>query len=187
MGRTLTAVESEISVDVGRQRRVRRFSGFGVVAVIALASAGLFAAHVWYQGGTRLELDGAGLGVHSVPVGRAVSFGVGMSTRGGPRVVVEAASSKHSANLSVHYAIIRRAPHQLGIGTADGTIAGSTPLGSKGIRVAQPARRGSQTETACTVPPIGARDRPVRRGDVPGSTAVHSGMHLQRQRRDAPL
>jgi hypothetical protein len=159
VSRTLTAIESEGSVDVGPRPRVRRFSGCRVVAVIALVSTGLFAAHVWYQGGTRLELASAGQGVHAVPVGREVSFGVGMTTSGGPSVVVEGANSKHSANISVHYAIIRKGPHQLGIGTADGTIAGSTPLDTSGIRVAQPARRSSQT--ACTVPPIGASTPPT--------------------------
>jgi hypothetical protein len=174
VSRTLTAMESEGSVDVGPRPSVRRFSGFRWVAVIALVSTGLFAAHVWYQGGTRLELASAGLGVHAVPVGRAVSFGVGLTTSGGPSVVVEAANSKHSANVSVHYAIIRRGPHQLGIGTADGTIAGSTPLGTNGIRVAQPAQRSPQT--VCTVPPIGASSRATctepRRGSQPdhGST-----------------
>lgn len=154
VSRTLTAVESEVSVDLVPRRRGRRFSGFRAVVVIALVSTGFFAAHAWYQGGTRLELDSAGLGVHSVPVGRSVSFGVGLTTSGGPSVVVDAASSNHSPNIRVRYSIVRRGPHQLGIGTTDGTVPGSRPLGTSGIRVAQPARRSSQT--ACTVPPIGA-------------------------------
>jgi hypothetical protein len=150
----LTVLESEVPVDVSPRPPARRVLGYRVVAVVALVTCGLFAAHVWYQGGTRLELASAAQGVHPVPVGRAVSFGVDMTTSGGPSVVVEAASSKYSAGIRVRYAIVRKGPYELGIGTANGTIPGSTPLGTHGIRVAQPAQRLSQT--ACTVPPAGA-------------------------------
>jgi hypothetical protein len=75
----------------------------------------------------------------------------------------------------VRYAIILKGPHQLGIGTADGTIAGSTPLGTSGIRVAQPTRRSSQT--ACTVPPIGASSEPTCK-ESPRSQPDHGSTWL---------
>lgn len=105
-------------------------------------------------------MDGAGLGIHPVPVGSSVSFGVGLTTHGGPSVVVESATAKHSANIDLHYAIIHTGPGQSGIGDADGSIPGSTPLGAHGIRVAQPAPdnvqescTGGTTATLCTPPP----------------------------------
>jgi hypothetical protein len=139
--------------------RVRRFSWARVVVVVAIVGVGLFAAQVWYQGGTRLRMDSARLGVHSIAVGRPVSFGVGLTTSGGHGVVVASASSKHSANISLRYAIIHTGPGEVGIGTVDGTIPGSTPLGAHGIRVAQPAPP-SGPEAACTPPPIGASIQP---------------------------
>jgi hypothetical protein len=155
----LVDVIGESAAETAPSERVRRFSWTRVVVVVTVVGVGLFAAQVWYQGGTRLRMDSAGLGVHSVPVGRPVSFGVGLTTSGGPSVVVESVSAKHSANISLRYAIIRRGPHQLGIGSVDGTIPGSTPLGAHGIRVAQPAPP-SGPEVSCTPPPIGPSTTP---------------------------
>jgi hypothetical protein len=68
---------------------MKRSIGVRAAFIVALTCIGLFAVHVWYQGGTRLGAGGAGLGIHPVPVGRPVSFGVGLTTRGGPSVFVE--------------------------------------------------------------------------------------------------
>jgi hypothetical protein len=134
---------------------------FWALTLAILVCVGLFAAHGWYQGGTRVEMDGAGLGVHPVPVGSDVSFGVGLTTRGGRSVVVDAAMAKHSANVDLHFAIIRTGPGQLGIGTSDGTIVGATPIGARGIRVAQPGFNRAPTTCTTAGPVAPAQCKPV--------------------------
>jgi hypothetical protein len=161
MSVTNTVARSEADIEP-KKRHLGRSPLLRAVAAAAIVAVGLFAAHVWYQGGTRLKMDGAGLGIHPVPVGSSVSFGVGLTTRGGPKVVVERARAKHTSNVDLRYSIIRVGPGHAGIGTADGTVPGSTQLGTRGIPVAQPARAdvhescttaGPSTPSVCTPPP----------------------------------
>ena len=118
--------------DLRRRARPTRWVAAVIAAVVLLTAS--VATTDWYLGGNRLGLDSAGLGVHAVPVGRPVSFGVGMRTSADSPVTVEKATARHSANISVQFTIVRTGPGQLGIGTADGVIAGS-PV--HGARVAQ--------------------------------------------------
>jgi hypothetical protein len=138
-----------------------------IAAVIGIVLVLLFSAHLWHQTGTRLSMDGGGLGMSPRPIGSSLSFGVGMTTHGGSIVVVEQASAKHSSNIDVDYAIIHFAGTR-GIGTADGAIPGATPLGARGIRVAQPAP--DSMYESCTapgpgnIPPVCTPPAPPDRG-----------------------
>jgi hypothetical protein len=143
------------SVEESSKPRFRQFAWLLAIAVIAIASVSGVGTYAWYQGGTHLTIDGTEVGVHPARVGRPVSFGISLTTRGGPSVVVDTATAKHSADIDLQYAIIHTGPGEPGIGTANGTIPGATPLGTHGIRAAQREVRGATT--ACTVPPVGER------------------------------
>jgi hypothetical protein len=162
MTAALAVVDEDPEADVGPTGRHAPSALLWSVGVVAMFAVGLFVAHVWYQGGTRLVMDGARLGVHPVSVGSSVSFGVDLTTHGGPSVVAERATARHTSNVEVQYAIIRFEPGHAGIGTADGPVPGSTPLGTRGISVAQPASvelhescttAGPATPPVCTPPP----------------------------------
>jgi len=133
--------------------------------VVAVVGIGLFAAHLWYQGGTRLGTGSEGLGVHPVAVGVPVSFGVGLTTRGGPSVFVESATARHSANVDLRYSIIATTAGESGIGTADGTIPGAKLLDGHGIRVEQAERvlRGTETTAPAATGSVSATNESAAR------------------------
>jgi hypothetical protein len=165
----MTALDQDIDADLGARGRRARSLWIRITVAGAIVLLGLLGAYLWLHGGTRLQMDGAGLGVHPVRVGNSVSFGVGLTTRGGPSVVVERAEAKHTPNVDLSYSIIHFGPGHAGIGIADGTVPGSTPLGAHGVTVAQPAPDNpheSCTTAGPTTPPVCTPPPPPDRGQT---------------------
>ncbi len=154
------ALETEVPVEGSPRPRVGGPRGYRLVAFVALIVCGLFAAHVWYQRGTR---PGVGQCRSGCALRRGESCGQ-FRRRHGERAEGRASSSRRRApNTQPASACNMRSSgggqEQSGIGTADGSIPGSIPIGAHGIRVAEPALPSSPGKS-CSPRPIAPVPQP---------------------------
>jgi hypothetical protein len=158
-GAGAAVLEHEVPREPEPTRRSRRGLVIVLVVVLVVGSTTAAAADAWYRGGTFLSANGAGVGSFR-PTGSIDSFGVDLTTSGGPSVVLDRAWATPPAGAKLDFSIYRAPPGGLGFGTWQGPLAPqwkTHPV--HGYRVAQasghPERGGTWLVATLTAIPPG--------------------------------